>query len=74
MVVVKVTPRRILLTKGQLFQPRPADVAPLPAWRVEAEILWNHTPLWVVFLAIVALVALLVLTIKQKNPGKIISQ
>ena len=55
----------ILLTKGQLFQPRPADVAPLPAWRVEAEILWNHTPLWGVLLAIAAFVALLVLTIKK---------
>ena len=29
----------ILLTRGQLFQPRPADMEPLPAWRVEGEIL-----------------------------------
>jgi hypothetical protein len=41
----------ILLTKGELFQPRPADMEPLPSWRVEAEILWNATPFWAVLLS-----------------------
>ena len=51
----------ILLTKGQLFQPRPADMPPLPSWRVEAEILWNTTPLWAILLSIVAVIVILVI-------------
>jgi len=50
----------ILLTRGQLFQPRPADMAPLPSWRVEAEVLWNNTPSWAILLAIVVVIAILV--------------
>jgi hypothetical protein len=50
----------ILLTRGQLFQPRPADMAPLPSWRVEAEVLWNNTPSWAILLAIVVIIAILV--------------
>ena len=49
----------ILLTRGQLFQPRPADMEPLPAWRVEGEILWNNTPSWASLLIVTAVVALL---------------
>ena len=49
----------ILLTKGQLFQPRPADMEPLPAWRVEAEIFWNNAPSWAILLIVTAVVALL---------------
>ena len=40
----------ILLTKGELFQPRPADMEPLPSWRVELEIRWNHTSSWVILM------------------------
>ena len=50
----------ILLTRGQLFHPRPADMEPLPAWRVEGEILWNNTPSWAILLIVTAVVALLV--------------
>lgn len=50
----------ILLTRGQLFQPRPADMEPLPSWRVEAEVLWNNTPTWAILLAIVVAIAILV--------------
>ena len=49
----------ILLTRGQLFHPRPADMEPLPAWRVEGEILWNNTPSWAILLIVTAVVALL---------------
>ena len=49
----------ILLTRGQLFQPRPADMEPLPAWRVEGEILWNNTPSWAILLIVTAVVVLL---------------
>ena len=49
----------ILLTRGQLFQPRPGDMEPLPAWRVEGEILWNNTPSWAILLIVTAVVALL---------------
>ena len=48
----------ILLTKGELFHPRPADMKPLPAWRVEAEILWNNTPYWVFLILIVVAIAI----------------
>ena len=50
----------ILLTRGQLFQPRPADMEPLPSWRVEAEVLWNNTPSWAILLAIAVIIAILV--------------
>jgi hypothetical protein len=48
----------ILLTKGELFHPRPADMKLLPAWRVEAEILWNNTPYWVFLILIVVAFAI----------------
>lgn len=54
----------ILLTQGRLFQPRPAGMQPLPSWRVEAEILWNHTPLWVIILLPIA-AAIVCLAIKR---------
>ena len=62
----------ILLTRGQLFQPRPADMEPLPAWRVEGEILWNNTPTWAILLIVTAVVALLVLFLEKamKRPLK----
>ena len=47
----------ILLTKGELFHPRPSDMQPLPAWRVEAEILWNNTPYWVFLILIAVAIA-----------------
>ena len=55
----------ILLTKGQLFQPRPNDMPPLPSWRVEAEILWNVTPLWAILLSMAAAIAILVILLKK---------
>ena len=55
----------ILLTRGQLFQPRPADMEPLPAWRVEGEILWNNTPSWAILLIVTAVVALLVFILRK---------
>ena len=48
----------ILLTKGELFQPRPADMAPLPAWRVEVEIFWNNTPWWVLLILLAVAIAI----------------
>ena len=54
----------ILLTQGRLFQPRPVGMQPMPSWRVEAEILWNHTPLWVIILLPIA-VAIVCLSIKR---------
>ena len=48
----------ILLTQGRLIQPRPSDRAPLPAWRVEAEIIWNNlTAPWLI-LTLLVIVAL----------------
>ena len=48
----------ILLTKGELFHPRPDNMQPLPAWRVEVEILWNNTPYWVFMILIAVAVAI----------------
>lgn len=58
----------ILLTKGELFQPRPADMAPLPSWRVRAEILWNIIPLSVILMLPIA--AVIVILIMKKRRGK----
>lgn len=57
----------ILLTKGELIQPRPADMEPLPAWRVELEILWNNTPSWLflILIAIAIVIAFLLRTVKS---------
>lgn len=62
----------ILLTRGQLFKPRPAEMKPLPSWRVEAEILWNNTPSWTILVIVVAVVALLVFFLRKamKRPLK----
>ena len=40
----------IQLTQGRLIQPRPDSIAPLPSWRVEAEVLYAVTPVWVIAL------------------------
>ena len=55
----------ILLTQGRLFQPRPADMPPLPSWRVEAEILWNVTPPWAVLLSMASVIAILAILLKK---------
>ena len=55
----------ILLTRGQLFKPRPAEMKPLPSWRVEAEIFWNNTPSWAILVIVVAVVALLVFFLRK---------
>ena len=55
----------ILLTKGQLFQTRPNDMPPLSSWRVETEILWNVTPLWIILLSIAGIVAIVVILLKK---------
>ncbi len=62
----------ILLTRGQLFKPRPAEMKPLPSWRVEAEIFWNNTPSWAILVIVVAVVALLVFFLRKamKRPLK----
>lgn len=56
----------ILLTKGELFQVRPADMEPLPFWRVELEILWNNTPLWV-FLILIAIVLVIIKKVADRH-------
>lgn len=62
----------ILLTRGQLFKPRPAEMKPLPSWRVEAEILWNNTPSWAILVIVAAVVSLLVFFLRKvmKRPLK----
>ena len=55
----------ILLTQGRLFQPRPADMPPLPSWRIEAEVLWNVTPPWAVLLSMAAVISILAILLKK---------
>ena len=55
----------ILLTKGELIQPRPADLEPLPSWRIDLEILWNNTPSWVFLILIVIVIAILWRVVKS---------
>ncbi len=66
----------ILLTEGQLVQPLPDSIAALPAWRLEAEILYNNTPVWAIILILLAAAGILLListrikytlTTKQQN-------
>jgi len=51
----------ILLTEGRLVQPLPDSIAPLPTWRLEAEIIYNETPAWVFILLIAVVVVVLYL-------------
>lgn len=50
----------ILLTQGQLFKARPADMEPLPAWRVEMEILWNSHPYWYILPFVAVIIGIVV--------------
>ncbi|MBQ9215746.1 MAG: hypothetical protein IJ159_03195 [Prevotella sp.] len=45
----------ILLTRGELFQRRPDSIPPLSKLRVEAEIIYNSTPVHFIFLFIIIL-------------------
>lgn len=49
----------ILLTQGRLIKPRPANMEPLPAWRIEMEILWNYHPLWCILPSVVIIILLI---------------
>ncbi len=62
----------IMLTRGQLFQPRPADMAPLPSWCVEAEILWSSLPEGSVVggVAAITLIAVAILFARRKKARK----
>ena len=40
----------ILLTQGKLITPRPETMEPLSPWRVEAEILYNDVPFYMILL------------------------
>ena len=40
----------ILLTQGKLITPRPETMEPLSPWRVEAEILYNDAPFYMILL------------------------
>ena len=61
----------ILLTKGELFQSRPADMEPLPAWRIEAEIFWNNASSWVLLLLVVVMIAVTAGALRLRKGTKI---
>ncbi len=42
----------ILLTQGKLITPRPEKMEPLCPWRVEAEILYNDVPFYMILLSV----------------------
>ena len=55
----------ILLTQGQLIQPRPDSIPPLSNFRVEAEILYNNASLPVVLLIVSVFLVILYLIIRR---------
>lgn len=48
----------ILLTEGRLIQPRPDSIPALSTLQIEAEVLYNNTPAWLILLAAALLAAL----------------
>ena len=61
----------IMLTKGQLIQPRPENMKRLSPLQVEAEILYNQTPSWVMLLSAVCMSAIVIMTaIRYSNRRK----
>jgi len=54
----------IQLTQGRLVQPLPDGAAPLPSWRVEAEIFYTVTPLWAIVLLAASIVMFLCLSLR----------
>ncbi len=59
----------ILLTKGQLVKALPDSIQPIPKWRLEAEILYNNTPLWVMILLPLILFIMIVFFWEKKHPA-----
>ena len=55
----------ILLTQGQLIQPRPDSIPPLSSLRVEAEVLYNNTSQAVLLGFVVLIFAILYLIIRK---------
>ncbi len=57
----------ILLTKGQLVRALPDTIQPLPPWRIEAEILYNDTPLWVLIVIPTSIVILITVVSRKRH-------
>ena len=55
----------ILLTQGQLIQPRPDSIPPLSSLRVEAEVLYNNTSQAILLGFVVLIFAILYLIIRK---------
>ena len=55
----------ILLTQGQLIQPRPDSIPPLSPLRVEAEVLYNNTSQPVLLGFVVLIIAIIYLIIRR---------
>lgn len=51
----------ILLTQGRLIQPIPDSIASLSHFQIEAEVLYNSTPAWLILLVIALFVSIIVL-------------
>ena len=54
----------IQLTQGRLIHPRPDSIAPLPSWRVEAEVLYAVTPVWAIALIVACIATLICLSLR----------
>ena len=55
----------ILLTQGQLIVPLSDSTTPLPSWRVEAEVLYNHHPYSLLIAGLAFISILLLIAIKK---------
>lgn len=51
----------ILLTQGKLITPRPETMEPLSPWRVEAEILYNDIPFYMILLFVGLFVSIILI-------------
>lgn len=61
----------ILLTQGQLIQPRPDSISPLSNLRVEAEVIYNRTSPSIVLLVLGALIVIIYLITRKKRKQNI---
>jgi len=57
----------IMLTKGKLVKALPDSIPPLPKWRLEAEILYNDTPLWALILIPLTIGIIITIAVRKKQ-------
>ena len=54
----------IELTQGRLIQPRPDSIPPVSKWRIEAEIFYVGTPVWLMVLLTICIILFVFFSVK----------